>query len=263
MRKLLAYLVAAALLVAVEPALAAITIIGSATVPLASANEAAGSSTITSSAASTNVGIGSLVYIASTSRSVNNNFTACTDSVGNTYPAVTKQGANGGAQTLGWTYAITTIAITTSTTFSCSGGPTTNHGIRVLALSGVASHDATGSATPTQGTGTVMSATGGTMACPGGAAGCEAVVVSWTNRSMGAQSSLSYSPSGVTTTLGCDTSNSAAICLGYGIFGVTTAQTFSSTNASSDVWAMDFEAFQTTSSGATQGCLVIGSGVTC
>lgn len=223
-----------------------VTIIGSTVSPIAGGDNNSSISTVVSSATTNDIPIGSLVYIAATTRTSASGFSSCADTGGlNTFPTPSLK-ATPGAQSLAWTYAITTADLPIGTTFTCNGGVSTAHGIRVAAFAGVGSHDSSGSATPTSGTGTVMSATSGTLACPGGGSGCEVLVDSWTNHTLGTQTSLSFSPSGQTTTLGCDTTNTAYLCLSYGIFNATTAQTFSSTNATSDVWAMDLEAFQLT-----------------
>lgn len=249
MRKFLAALITYALL-SIAPAFAGIAIIGSTSAPLASGNVGTGSNGVQTGATTVDVPIGSLVYIACTSRGNFDNFSSATDSAGNTYPAPSGKTTSSN-QTLNWSYAKTTIDLPIGSTFTCNGADTAQHGIRVLALSGVASHDTTGSATPTSGTGTVTSiGPGGALACPGGGANCEALVVGWTIQSAGSQSSLSFSPSGVTTSLGCDNGNFAGICLAYGILSVTTAQSFSSTNPTSAVWAMDMEAFQATTAAA-------------
>lgn len=269
MRKLLACLATAALLVAASPAFAGIAIInGGGTGGLigsgscASGGSCPTTTTVTSSASTVDVPAGSFVYIGITTRATNAGYTGCTDSAGNSYSTGANKSNPPTAQTLQWNWGITTIDAPIGTTWKCTtGGSTLNRGIMVAAFSGVASssfHDAA-SAAATAGSGTVMSVgPTGTLSCPGGGANCEVLLTSWSNHNTGAQSAQTAG----FTQFGCITANSANICMAYEIVSATTAQSYTSTNANSDVWAMSLDGYVAATGGGTEHACVIGSGIT-
>jgi hypothetical protein len=83
------------------------------------------------------------------------------------------------------------------------------------------------------------------------------LIAAWTNRTLGAQSAQT----GGFTQFGCITLNNGNDCMGYEIVSATTAQSFTSTNASSDVWAMFLDGFKAASSGSTTHSLgALGAG---
>lgn len=213
--------------------------------------------TVTSSASTVDVPVGSLVYISTTVRA-NSNASSCTDTAGNTYSAPVQKLAGTNNQSVIFSWAITTIDAPIGTTWTCNNASTTAKGIQVAAFSGAASSplDAA-SATPASGTGTVQSVgPTGILACPGGGSNCEVLIANWTNRSTGAQSSQTAG----FTNFGCNTSNFANMCMAYEIVSATTAQSYSSTNASSDGWAIFLEAFKTATASITN-CSLLTLGV--
>lgn len=215
----------------------------------ASGGSCPGTTSIISSASAVDVPLGSFVFVAITGRSTNAGVTACTDSNGNTTTGGGNKSNPPTGQTLNWAYGITTIDAPPGTTWTCNTVTTQARGIMVGAWTGAAAspHDASGSATPTAGTGTAMAITGNALACPGGGANCELVIAAWTNHTLGAQSGQTAG----FTQFGCLTTSGSNICLAYQIVSATTALSYASTNASSDVWAMALEAFTAATGGAT------------
>jgi hypothetical protein len=206
--------------------------------------------TVTSAPSTVDVPANSFVFIAETSRSTNGGFTSCTDSAGNSYSSGANKSNPPTAQTLQWNYGITANDAPIGTTWTCTAVVTTAKGIMVAAFSGAAAtpHDAA-SATPTAGNGTVMSVgPTGTLSCPGGGANCEVLLAAWSNHNTGAQSAQTAG----FTQFGCiaNGTNFANICMAYEIVSATTAQSYTSTNANSDVWAMALEAFKASTAAA-------------
>lgn len=243
------------------PAMAAITLIPGASNPfLAFANVGTGFASVTSSASTAAVPVGSLVYIALSERNNASSFTSCTDSVGNTYSAPTN---NVSSSTVinAYSWGITTVLAPIGTTWTCNAPTAGQKAILISAASGVASsgaHDAA-SATPATSTGTAI-AVGptGTLACPAGGAGCEILYASWAYVSSGTDSSITAGY----TLVGCDTGNNTNHCLYYQIVSASTALSFAATHSVSTVWAANLEAFAAAGAAPTLqgGLLLRGAG---
>lgn len=248
-----------------SPAFAGAALIaGTGTNGLMASGSVNGSANITSGASGAAVAIGSLVYIAVTQRAGGDTYAStCSDSAGNTYSHFNNK-ISPGSQLIHWYWDITTILAPIGTTWTCNNASTVGKGIMVAVASGVDAvtpHDAN-SATPTSGTGTVMSVgPTGTLSCPGGGANCEILFAAWTNHNTGAQSAQT----GGFTQFGCITTNFANECLGYEIVSASTAQSFTSTNANSDVWAMALDGFPAATGGSTNKTCTIAAvgGGTC
>ena len=264
MKRLLAYFVAAALLVAAGPAFAGTAIIngGGTGGQIATGSQAAGGNTVTSSASTVDVPIGSLVEIGAAENVTSSSYTGCTDSAGNNYGANISSNANGLAGTTTRTWLITTIDAPIGTTWTCTSASTAIKGIMVAAWSGAAASPFDLSATPTTGSGTVASiGPTGTLACPGGGANCEVLVAVWNHDNITGQTGLT---SGFTY-LGSNGSNGTNLSMAYEIVSATTAQSFQATNGNSGAWVMKMDAFKAATSGGTNKTCTIAAvgGGTC
>lgn len=214
--------------------------------------------TLVTAASTVDVPVGSFVFMMTVIRANSAGVTGCVDSAGNSYSSGSNKTTTG-AQSLNWNYGITTIDAPSGTTWTCTTVSTASRGLMVAAFSGAAAspHDAS-SATPLNGTGTVMPVspiTTGTLSCPGGGANCEVLIAPWTNHNMGAQSAQTAG----FTQFGCVTANSSNGCLAYEIVSATTAQSYTSTNANSDVWAMALEGFTAATGGGSGKVCSIGA----
>lgn len=263
MRKSIAFILGAFLALAPLPALAGIAIInGGGTGGLvANGSNNGGGTTVVTAASTVDVPVGSFVFMVTTVRSTSAGITGCADSAGNATTGGGNKTNPPANQTLNWNYGITTIDAPIGTTWTCTSITTTSKGIMVAAFSGAAAspHDAA-SATPAAGSGTVMSAgPTGTLSCPGGGANCEVLIAPWTNHNTGAQSAQT----GGFTQFGCipGSTNNANVCMAYEIVSATTAQSYTSTNANSDVWAMTLEGFTAATVGGTPVCTLSTLGV--
>lgn len=264
MRKLLAAL---ALLLALElPAQAVgITIIngGGTGGSIASNTQNTGVGlTITSSASTVDIPIGSLVHIGIWLRALVV-YTGCTDTAGNTIPLPSQKGASSGGL-VGSGGFITTIDEPIGTTWTCTSTSTAAKGINVTAFAAVASatpdtagFPVTTAAGTNGGTTAISIGPSGTWTCPGGT-NCSLQIVSWGN---------SVNPSvteasGFTTLANLNTNN-GFLHEAYQIVSVTTATTYAVTNATAGNWAGILMGFASTSGGAapvcTLGTLGVGS----
>lgn len=227
---------------------------------IALGSRVSGSTTITSPASTVDVPVGSLVEVACAELPTSAGATAVTDSAGNTYtPNITSQ-ANAAAGTLSRAWLVTTHDAPIGTTWTCTSASTNIRGIEVLAFSGpAASPFDAASVSPT--TGTTTTATigpTGTLACPGGIANCELIITALIHDNITGQTGLT---SGFTDA-GCDGGNGTNLCMAYGIFSATTAQSFSTTNGAGGAWALMLDAYKA-ATGATPVCKRTLLGVGC
>lgn len=247
--KLKAALLAASILCATNPAHAGFTLVSGGQGPnsnLIAIGSINGSANITSSASTTPIPAGALVFIHLANRAASpSNFNTCTDSSGNSYSTnLVGKAVPSTAQAMQWSWIVAPSIIPAGTTWSCLNAQTVGKGIMVAAWTGSAAspHDAGAAIAAINGASGGVQNIGptGTLACVGGGSGCELLVVPWTNHNTGTQS---LQTAGFVN-FGCNTSNFANMCLAYEIVSVTTPQSYTSTNSNTDQWAMAIEPFE-------------------